>query len=115
MIVIFLPILSIAKISLPRWGSQYWSFWEGKEWGALLASFFVLGSLLYATGPVNIDHVSTKIADFLSSLYQNLLTIKINATKRSTTTAGAFFCNLQKQDTTFRTEDVSENITQSNF
>ena len=27
----------------------------------------------------------------------------------------AFFCSLQKQDTTFRTEDISENVTWCNL
>ena len=32
----------------------------GKRVGNTFSKLFVLGSLLYATGPVNIDHVSTK-------------------------------------------------------
>ena len=73
---------------------------------------------VYVTEPVKIDHLSTKDHRFCSSLlYDNLITIYTTIPKSSSLLLNliSFFCNLQKWDNMFWTEDISKDITQCHF
>ena len=74
---------------------------------------------IYVTRPTKINHMSTKNHWFLSPLlYHNLWTVNSNAIislpplQNLMDYDWASFCNLQKLDTTFRTDDISKNINQ---
>ena len=69
------------------------------------------------TGPAKINHVSTKIHHFFLSLpSHNLLSILMQHNLyHSCRISWAFFWNLQKSDTIFRTKDISKIITRWNL
>ena len=72
----------------------------------------------YVTEPVRINHVSAKNANFLSLLYHNLLATYINEPKSLPLLQKLMGFLLQFTNRilrTFRTKDVSKNITWCNL